>query len=134
MRLTDVFTILLRGLRKRCPQCGRGRLYATWYSLERSCTRCNLSIEVEDGNTWAFMYFSTAFLTGIVFVGMFIFRPDMHWRGRTVVLLAALALIVGTLPVRKAIAIAINYVITLRWDNHDNLRLRREDESGRDGA
>lgn len=129
VHLSDVLTVLRRGVRQRCPQCGRSRLYVRWYSLEKECNHCGLPIAVEDGDTWAFMYMSTAFLTGVILAAMFLLRPPTYWLGRTAIVVAALALILGTLPLRKSIALAINYLITLRWDNHAGLRLRRDEES-----
>jgi len=122
----DVILVLSRGLRRRCPQCGRGRIYARWYSLEKECDHCGLPIAVEDGDTWAFMYFSTAFLTGIILAAMFLLPPPTYGIGHAAIVVAALLLILGTLPLRKSLALAINYLITLRWDNHAGLRIRRD--------
>ena len=102
---------LLRGLRRRCPRCGVGRLYDGWYTLRKSCANCNWTYEPESGSTWAFMYISTACLTGMIVVGMLLIRPDNLWVGRSVVFPIALVAIAGTLPYRKGVAIAIEYLV-----------------------
>ena len=46
-------TALRRGLRKRCPHCGEGRLFSGWSHLER-CSICGLVFARNPGDTWAF--------------------------------------------------------------------------------
>src|SRR3954469_13640789 len=46
-------TALGRGLRKRCPHCGEGRLFSGWDHLER-CSVCGLVFARNPGDTWAF--------------------------------------------------------------------------------
>jgi uncharacterized protein (DUF983 family) len=46
-------TALRRGLRKRCPHCGEGRLFSGWSQLER-CSICGLVFARNPGDTWAF--------------------------------------------------------------------------------
>ena len=40
---------LARGLRKRCPRCGTGRIFAGWLGLKERCPRCDLRFEEEGG-------------------------------------------------------------------------------------
>ena len=49
-----VVTALGRGLRKRCPHCGQGRLFSGWSFLDR-CSVCGLVFARNPGDTWAFM-------------------------------------------------------------------------------
>ena len=48
-----ISTALRRGLRKRCPHCGEGRLFSGWSHLER-CSICGLVFVRNPGDTWAF--------------------------------------------------------------------------------
>jgi uncharacterized protein (DUF983 family) len=48
-----ISTALRRGLRKRCPHCGEGRLFSGWSQLER-CSICGWVFAPNPGNTWAF--------------------------------------------------------------------------------
>lgn len=63
---TSAPTMLIRGLRCRCPRCGEGRLFASgaplgqlWTPVER-CSACELSFQREPGYyllaTWAVNY------------------------------------------------------------------------------
>ena len=49
-----VVTALSRGLRKRCPHCGQGGLFAGWARHLERCSVCGLVYERNPGDTWAF--------------------------------------------------------------------------------
>ena len=110
-RPPSLIRILLRGLRTRCPRCGEGRLFGGWYTLNERCDECGLDHAFAEGNTWAFMYISTAALTGMIVVAMLLIRPSSLWVGQAVVFPVALALIVGSLPHRKGLAVALEYLV-----------------------
>lgn len=57
------------------------------------------------------MYMSTGALTGILLVILFLIRPRVVWIGQLAVSLAAVALIGLTLPYRKGLAVALDYLI-----------------------
>ena len=57
------------------------------------------------------MYMSTAGLTGTLVVVMFLIRPRVLWVGQIVVALAAVAVIGFSLPYRKGIAVALDYLV-----------------------
>lgn len=42
-------TILLRGLKHRCPQCGRGSLFTGAFTVRPCCGECGLSFERGEG-------------------------------------------------------------------------------------
>jgi uncharacterized protein (DUF983 family) len=41
--------IVLRGLIRRCPRCGGGGLFASWFKLKERCPTCGMKFEREDG-------------------------------------------------------------------------------------
>ena len=41
--------VLLRGLRKRCPRCGEGRIWVSWFQAKARCPACDLRFEQEEG-------------------------------------------------------------------------------------
>ena len=106
---------LLRGARGACPRCGKGRLFTGWYNLRHRCEHCDLDFDSAQDNTWAFMYVTTAGLTGVIIVAMFLIAPRFVLAGQVVVGLAAVLFIVGTIPYRKGIAISIEYLIDAKW-------------------
>ena len=103
--------LLARALRLRCPRCGEGKIFrrVLTYSEHTHCPHCGLRYDPH-GESLAFMYVSTAFLTGVMVIVMLFMHPESIASGRMVVIPVALALYVSTLPVRKALAIALNYL------------------------
>ena len=41
--------MLGRGLLKRCPLCGSGKLFARWFRMKERCPRCGYLFEREEG-------------------------------------------------------------------------------------
>lgn len=102
---------LARGLRKKCPRCGQGPLFEGWHRLRERCPVCGLAFEERTGDTWFFMYMTTAGMTGVLVVAMFLVRPRVLWVGQLVVALIGLALMGLSLPYRKGVAVALDYLI-----------------------
>jgi len=103
--------LISRGLRMRCPRCGKGRIFRRWwtYTEYRECTRCGLVYD-QRGESLAFMYLSTAFLTGVMFIVLITWPPrGSLWTYRIGLVAGALTLYGVTMPVRKGLAIALNY-------------------------
>jgi uncharacterized protein (DUF983 family) len=111
--LTESRAIFWRGLRLRCPRCGEGPIFRRiWtYSEHRACPRCGLVYDPR-GESLAFMYLSTAFITGLFFIVLLVMPPKNLVVYRIFLIGGALALYGVTMPVRKALAIALNYFNT----------------------
>jgi len=102
--------IFWRGLRMKCPRCGEGPIFRRWwtYTEYTNCPRCALAYDPR-GESLAFMYLSTAFLTGVMFIVLVTLPPRDLGSYRVRLVFAALALYGLTMPVRKGLAIALNY-------------------------
>ncbi len=105
------FPAILRGVRKRCPRCGVGKLFERRYTLRQRCSECDLQYERRDGDTWAFMYVSTALITGPIVTLMLMIRPPSMLIGRIFIFAVAAAALLASLPNRKGIAVALEYLI-----------------------
>jgi len=42
--------LLRRGLLRRCPLCGAGGVFETWFEVRDRCPRCNFPIRREEGH------------------------------------------------------------------------------------
>jgi len=40
--------MLMRGIARRCPRCGSGGIFASWFRLAEHCPRCHLRLEREN--------------------------------------------------------------------------------------
>ena len=77
------------------------------------------------------MYLSTAFITGIFILSMLLILPKSLWVGRFAVAIAALFLFVISAPYRKGLAIAFDYLVELRWNNHAQLAFLSDEEAAK---
>lgn len=70
---------LRRGLRFRCPNCGEGRVFASFFKMRDECEVCGLSFQPESGYYAGAMYLDYA-LSAAVFLAVFIpslFLPEL---------------------------------------------------------
>lgn len=74
---------LTRGARKRCPNCGGGDLFRTYFTIRERCPSCGLAFEREEGYWLGAMIVAigvTEALFGLWFVGgMLVTWPDVPW-------------------------------------------------------
>lgn len=105
---------VLRGAMRRCAHCGRGELFDGWYQRREKCERCGLIYEPDPGSTWGFTYISAAAITGIYGAVLFLIHfPQNHFE-RAIYFFTALGVLIGTMPRRKGMTLAIDYLIRAR--------------------
>lgn len=69
-------------LRRRCPRCGRGRVFAGLYRMHAKCSECGLGFFPEPGYYVGAMYFSYAMALAIgtpVFLGLLAAGVPYWW-------------------------------------------------------
>jgi uncharacterized protein (DUF983 family) len=113
-----------RGLKGLCPQCGGAPLFEKGFQLGERCPRCGLDYRIDEANLWAVLYFTTAFITGLILIGMLLITPSNIWVGRLVVVAVALTAWLGTYRPRKGLGVAVLYYTEWRWNNHGRYELR----------
>ena len=94
----------------RCPRCGEGRVFQrVWtYSEYKQCPSCGLAFDPK-GESLVFMYLILAVLTGVWFIVLLLLPPRNLFVYRIFLVLGALSLYAVTMPLRKSLAIALNY-------------------------
>jgi len=102
--------VIRRGISKKCPRCGEGDIFEKWHEVRPQCESCGLELQEREGNCWGFMYLSTAFLTGLFFILMLLYRPPSLLTGRITLFIAGLILIGITLPYRKSLALGLDFL------------------------
>jgi uncharacterized protein (DUF983 family) len=110
-----VVTALGRGLRKRCPHCGRGPLFSRgWTHVER-CPYCGLVYERNPGDTWAFTVIGDRLPIALIIVIIY-FGVGADHRMAGFALMAALgAIVIWTAPNRWGAGIALHYLSRVMW-------------------
>jgi uncharacterized protein (DUF983 family) len=114
--LPKLKTVLWRGWRQRCPQCGVGKIYKGWVALHDHCPKCHLQFLRDQGDLWAYLVAVDRALFIFPMVIMIYFRlyiPDSKWF--YVLVVALLAGFVYTLPHRNGMCLGADYLIRRKW-------------------
>ncbi len=107
-------TALGRGLRKRCPHCGKGRLFSGWSHIDR-CSICGLVYVRNPGDTWAFTIIGDRLPLGVM-IALIYFGVVRSHRGLGLTMLVVLAAtVIWTAPNRWGAGIALHYLSRVYW-------------------
>ena len=96
-----ISTALRRGLRKRCPHCGEGRLFSGWSQLER-CSICGLVFARNPGDTWAFTIIGDRLPMAVMIVLIYFGVVRSHHVLGLTMLVVLAALVIWTAPTAGA--------------------------------
>jgi uncharacterized protein (DUF983 family) len=117
---------LWRGVRRRCPRCGRDGLFTGFFTLRPSCPGCGLRFEREEGYWVGAMIVNiavTELVFGIVLVGgILLWWPDVPWGTLTIAAIAINAVVpILFYPWSKTIWLGVD-VLLHRMDVRDRDR------------
>jgi uncharacterized protein (DUF983 family) len=119
---TPIRTALIRGLRRRCPRCGEGRLFARFLKTHERCSECGLLYQRDYGDTLMFMIITDRIP---LLAGIAILYFGIHPNGwlSTAVFFGALSVpLLATLRERQGLALALDYLFRLYFrDDSDEL-------------
>ena len=109
-------TVLWRGVRRRCPQCGQGPVFRHWLAMHDHCAVCNLHYLPDQGDLWAYVVAVDRALFTLPLIAMIFFRlynPHSVWFYIfSIVLLLAF---VFTMPRRNGMCLGIDYWMRRKW-------------------
>ncbi len=63
--------LLFRGLARRCPWCGGGKLFRNWFVMAERCPTCGFRLDQGDGAFLGAMALNYA-VAGVLFIGILI--------------------------------------------------------------
>ena len=118
-RASVIGTALRRGLRRRCPHCGEGRLFSGWSQLDR-CSTCGLVFVHRPGDTWAFTIFGDRLPIGAMIVLIYFGAARLPRAAGISVLVALGVLLIWTSPNRWGAGIALHYLSRLYWPDPED--------------
>ena len=76
-------TLIRRGLRRKCPNCGTGGIFDSWFKLKDRCPTCAYPFEREEGYWVSAIIVNTAAIEGlflVVFIAVVLATaPDIEW-------------------------------------------------------
>src|SRR5262249_51439806 len=83
--------VLWRGLKLRCPVCGEGRLFRTYFAMYERCERCGVFFHREHGQWVGSLDINTFVVAFALMIGV-AFGP--HWSVRTSIIVWCSAAVV----------------------------------------
>ena len=101
---------LWRGLRRRCPHCGRGHLFRRWVSRHAACSECGLVYVRNQGDLWLYWILMDRVPLALGIASIFFGFRVTGWLTGLVFFLAIAGPLVATMPQRMGVAIALNYL------------------------
>jgi uncharacterized protein (DUF983 family) len=124
-QIPSVPLLLGRGLTRRCPWCGRGKLFRRWFTLPERCPRCGLRFEREEGAFLGSLALNFG-VTSVAFIAVLVTWIALTLPDPPVVLITvasvAVALVLPLLiyPFAKTTWTAID--ILLRWEERRDIQ------------
>ncbi len=78
-------TLVFRGLRLQCPNCGGGPLFTKWVRMETTCPRCHLILDRGEPDYFMGGYTVNFVVSELLVVvgagaGVIVTWPDVPWR------------------------------------------------------
>jgi uncharacterized protein (DUF983 family) len=117
--------MLGRSLMLRCPRCGHGRLFISWFTLKERCPRCDLPLQRgETRDYWiGGMMFNIVLseLLAVLAVSIVLLAtwPDVPWNplwfGSIALMLASPFLL---FPVSRIVWLAFDLIFRPRHESH----------------
>jgi len=126
----------MRGLRRRCPRCGEGRLFVGFMRVRERCSSCSLQLAPRPGDTWGFWVLGDRIFifVPVVLIYMGVTPTGLYWRG--FFLAAVLIPLVATMPHRMGVCIGLDFLSRERWGDPSldapSAGARPEGEAGED--
>jgi uncharacterized protein (DUF983 family) len=117
----EVGEIIRRGLRRRCPHCGRAGIFDESRRLRTRCPECGLVFERRGGDTYFFLYVGAGAITFAFIVVMYVFRIWSYgWAVRGPYLAAGIAAMVGLMSFRMGLAVALDYLTRVLFEGAES--------------
>ena len=127
----------VRGVTKRCPRCGSGGLFVSWFKIRQRCSRCGLRLEREEGGFLGAMVLSyvvtVAVWLGLLIAWLIVDLPDLDVGALTLASIAAAGLVPLLFwPFSKTIWASVDYLVYRA--SPDYLSREAADRSGGNGG
>ena len=106
---------LRRGISRRCPHCGKGRLFEGWSRHLERCSVCGLVYERNPGDTWAFTIIGDRLPIAVIIVLIYFGVARSHPLVGVAMIAGLGGLIVWTAPNRWGAGIALHYLSRVFW-------------------
>jgi uncharacterized protein (DUF983 family) len=117
--------VLARGLKRRCPHCGKGALFSSGIKFNVRCPACGFLLQRDRGDTLMFMFITDRIPLLFGIAAVYLGFSNLDWITATVFLLALVIPMVATIRERQGLALAMDYLSrTFVVDPSDELHQR----------
>lgn len=109
----DVMTSMLRGLRRKCPNCGTGNLFAGFLKVSHSCTHCGEDLHhhrADDAPPYFTILIVGHIVVPFVLLVETLYRPDF-WLQAAFWLPLTVGLTLLALPPIKGCLVALQWAL-----------------------
>lgn len=107
--------IILRGIKKRCPHCGKGELYHKWNDLRDYCGACGIKFLRNQGDPWAFLLFFDRFFLIPPIIAIYFGILPRNFVMLSLIFIALGAVFFVTTPHRYGLCISLDYLTRVYW-------------------
>lgn len=107
----SLWTAMWRGFARTCPECGHGRIFAGYLSVNENCQKCGLHLAGHRADD-APPYFTILIVGHIIVPGMLLFEQHRHppeWQHMVIWLPLTLVLCLLLLPRIKGSLIGLQW-------------------------
>jgi len=112
--------IIFRGLMRRCPYCGQGKIFEGYLTPKSECPVCYSDfsgIRTDDAAPWA-----TILLVGHLMAPVVIVTIGMDigtWALTALFMIVSMVFAAAALPIMKGLFFALNWHLGVRYDDPD---------------
>jgi uncharacterized protein (DUF983 family) len=110
-----IVTALRRGIGKRCPHCGVGRLFSGWADPIDRCSHCGLVFEPNQGDTWFFTIIGDRLPVAFTIAAVYFNFLAVSLALGIAAFVVALVALIWTTPNRWGAGVALHYLSRVFW-------------------
>jgi len=112
------------GLKLRCPQCGEGKVFASYLRFRDTCAACGADFKAADAGDGPAVF--VILIVGAIVAPLLIvlqFGLDLPgWLALTITMIAAIVLCLAILPPFKALLFALQWKHKAREATHTDIQ------------
>jgi uncharacterized protein (DUF983 family) len=113
-----IFRSIFRGVRKRCPNCGTGRIFKRYIKPTGACSACQEKLDhirTDDFAPWLMILVTGHIVVSLAFYVEITFSPPL-WVHASLWAPTILLLTLGLLPHAKGACLGLMWALGLRGD------------------
>ena len=114
----SLMTIISRGWNRRCPHCGKGKLFRKRAKLYDICPACGVKHLENNGDFWGFLLIldRASLILPLIILIYFDLLPKTDWL-LALFFIAIMAIFIATTDRRYGLSVGLDYFSRYYWGN-----------------